>query len=72
MRGAGVRVEGVFDLLADEVFPPVGAVRVDVLQHVLLRGAEDADEGGVHDADGESGDSGSVVGKVPGYVGKVP
>jgi hypothetical protein len=38
----------------------------------LLRGAEDADEGGVHDADRESGDSGSVVGEVPGYVGKVP
>jgi hypothetical protein len=38
----------------------------------VLPGAEDADEGGVHDADGESDDSGSVVGKVPGYVGKVP
>jgi hypothetical protein len=38
----------------------------------LLRGAEDADEGGVDDADGESDDSGSVVGKVPGYVGTVP
>jgi ATP-dependent exoDNAse (exonuclease V) alpha subunit len=38
----------------------------------VLPGVEDADEGGVHDADGESDDSGSVVGKVPGYVGKVP
>jgi hypothetical protein len=38
----------------------------------VVRGAEDADEGGVHDANGESADSGSVVGKVPGYVGKVP
>jgi hypothetical protein len=38
----------------------------------VLRGAEDADEGGVHDANGEWDDSGSVVGKVPGYVGKVP
>jgi hypothetical protein len=38
----------------------------------VLRGAEDADEGGVDDADGESDDSGSVVGKVPGYVGAVP
>jgi len=39
---------------------------------VLLCGAEDADEGGVHDADEKSGDSGGVVGEVPGYVGKVP
>jgi hypothetical protein len=38
----------------------------------VLRGAEDADEGGIHDADGKSDDSGGVVGKVPGYVGKVP
>jgi hypothetical protein len=37
-----------------------------------LRGAEDADEGGVHDAHGESGDSGSVVSKVPDGIGKVP
>jgi hypothetical protein len=48
---------------------PSGPVRVAIR---VLPGAEDADEGGVHDADGESGDSGSVVGKVPGYVGKVP
>jgi hypothetical protein len=33
MVGAGVRVERVFDLLADKVFPPVDAVRVDMLQH---------------------------------------
>jgi hypothetical protein len=30
----------------------------------LLRGAEDADEGGVHDADGNPGESGGVVGEV--------
>jgi hypothetical protein len=33
-------------------------------QHLLLPGAEDADEGGVHDADGESGESGGLVGQV--------
>jgi hypothetical protein len=33
MVGAGVRVERVFDLLTDKVFPPVDAVRVDMLQH---------------------------------------
>jgi hypothetical protein len=38
----------------------------------LLPGAEDADVGGVHDADGEPGNSGGVVGEVPGYVGTVP
>jgi hypothetical protein len=38
----------------------------------LLRGAEDPDEGGVHNADEESGDSGSIVGKVPGGIGMVP
>jgi hypothetical protein len=32
MVGAGVRVERGFDLLADKVFPPVDAVRVDMLQ----------------------------------------
>jgi hypothetical protein len=30
----------------------------------VLPGAEDADEGGVHDADGESGESGGLVGQV--------
>ena len=38
----------------------------------VLPGAEDADVGGVHDADGEPGISGGVVGEVPGYVGTVP
>jgi len=38
----------------------------------MLRGTEDADEGGVHDADQDSGKSGGVMGKLPGYVGKVP
>jgi hypothetical protein len=38
----------------------------------VLRGVENADEGGVHDADEKSDDSGGVVGEVPGYVGKVP
>jgi hypothetical protein len=38
----------------------------------VLPGAEDADVGGVQDADGEPGISGGVVGEVPGYVGKVP
>ena len=33
-------------------------------QALLLPGAEDADEGGVHDADGESGESGGLVGQV--------
>jgi hypothetical protein len=43
-----------------------------VLKPGLLRDTEDADDGGVHDADENSGKSGGVVGKVPGYVGKVP
>jgi hypothetical protein len=38
----------------------------------MLPGAEDADVGGVHDADGEPGIPGGVVGEVPGYVGTVP
>jgi hypothetical protein len=38
----------------------------------LLPGAENADVGGVHDADEEPGISGSVVGQVPVYVGEVP
>jgi hypothetical protein len=37
-----------------------------------LPDAEDADVGGVHDADEEPGNSGGVVGEVPGYVGTVP
>jgi hypothetical protein len=37
-----------------------------------LRYAEGADESGVHDADGNSGESGGVVGEVSGRVGKVP
>jgi hypothetical protein len=38
----------------------------------LLPDTENADVGGVHDADGEPGNSGGVVGEVPGYVGTVP
>jgi hypothetical protein len=38
----------------------------------VLPGAEDADIGGVHDADGKSGISRGVMGEVPGRVGKVP
>jgi hypothetical protein len=38
----------------------------------MLPGAEDADVGGVHDADGEPDNSGGVVGEVPGYMGTVP
>jgi hypothetical protein len=38
----------------------------------LLPGTENADVGGVHDADGELGNWGGVVGEVPGYVGTVP
>jgi len=37
-----------------------------------LPGAENADEAGVHGADGDSGESDSTVGKVPVYVGEVP
>ena len=44
----------------------------DLRCYLVLPGAEDADEGGVHVAHEESGDSGSVVGEVPGGVGKVP
>jgi len=38
----------------------------------VLPDTENADVGGVHDADGESGNSGGVVGEVPRYVGTVP
>jgi hypothetical protein len=38
----------------------------------LLPGAENADVGGVHDADGEPDNSGGVVGEVPVHVGEVP
>jgi hypothetical protein len=38
----------------------------------LLPDTENSDVGGVHDADGEPGISGGVVGEVPGYVGTVP
>jgi hypothetical protein len=31
-----------------------------------------ADEGGTRDSDGELGNSGALVGEVPGYVGEVP
>jgi hypothetical protein len=37
----------------------------------VLPGAENADVGGVHDADGEPDNSGGVVGEVPVYVGEV-
>jgi hypothetical protein len=39
---------------------------------LLLPDTENSDVGGVHDADGEPGISGGVVGEVPGYVGTVP
>ena len=41
-------------------------------RHLLLPDTENSDVGGVHDADGEPGNSGGVVGEVPGYVGEVP
>jgi hypothetical protein len=39
---------------------------------LVLRGAENPHLGGVHDADEKPGNSGGVVGKVPGSVGTVP
>jgi hypothetical protein len=38
----------------------------------VLPGAENADEAGAHGADADSGESDSVVGKVPVYIGEVP
>ncbi len=38
----------------------------------VLPGTENADVGGVHGADEEPGNSGGVVGEVPGSVGEVP
>jgi hypothetical protein len=38
----------------------------------VLPDTENADVGGVHDADGKPGNSGGVVSKVPGEVGTVP
>jgi hypothetical protein len=37
-----------------------------------LPGAENSEEGGARDADEEPGNSGALVGEVPGYVGEVP
>jgi hypothetical protein len=64
-------------------FPDAAGEEVDrrvelrlACQHVLARpdvaDAENADVGGVHDADGKPGNSGGVVGQVPGYIGTVP
>jgi hypothetical protein len=39
---------------------------------MLLPDTENADVGGVHDADEKPGNSGGVVGEVPGSVGEVP
>jgi hypothetical protein len=44
----------------------------DRCRRLLLRDTEDADVGGVHDADEEPGNSGGAVGEVPGAVGVVP
>jgi hypothetical protein len=38
----------------------------------VLPDTENADVGGVHDADEKPGNSGGVVGEVPGSVGEVP
>ncbi len=38
----------------------------------VLPDTENADVGGVHDADEKPGNSGGVVGAVPGSVGEVP
>jgi hypothetical protein len=38
----------------------------------VLRDTDNADVGGVHDADEEPGNSGGVVGEVPRHVGTVP
>ncbi len=60
MRGAGGRVEGVFDPLADGILLAVGAVQVDLMQ----------DAGAVP---GPGGDLGGVAGGVqPQGQGSVP
>jgi hypothetical protein len=41
-------------------------------RHQLLPDTENADVGGVPDADEKPGNSGGVVGEVPGSVGEVP
>jgi hypothetical protein len=38
----------------------------------VLPDSENCDEGGTRDSDGELGNSGALVGEVPGYVGEVP
>ena len=52
------------------------ARQLDIAPSTLLRwllpDTENADVGGVRDADGEPGDSGGAMGEVPGYVGTVP
>jgi hypothetical protein len=40
--------------------------------YLVLPDTENADVGGVHDADEKPGNSGGVVGEVPGSVGEVP
>lgn len=55
---------------ADEGVCLVADARVGAVQ--VLPRAENADVGGVHDADEEPGISGGVVGEVPVHVGEVP
>jgi hypothetical protein len=59
-------------LLAAAWEMPNTSARCSGSARAVLRDAEDADEGGVHDADGNSGESGGVVGEVSVHVGKVP
>jgi hypothetical protein len=72
---------GIATAPATDTNPPAGSpVEVIDGQHVVTLSAallvlpdtENSDVGGVHDADGEPGISGGVVGEVPGYVGTVP
>jgi hypothetical protein len=50
----------------------LGQATAEAFAQHLLRDAEDADKGGIQDADGNWGESGGVVGEVPDHIGKVP
>lgn len=58
--------------LSDRPAGPGARWLVGVAVVQVLPDTENSDVGGVHDADGEPGNSGGVVGEVPGYVGTVP
>ena len=62
--GKKIKGRGRHLIVDTEGWPLALAVTAASVSDKVLRGAEDADESGVHDADGNSGESGGVVGEV--------